>query len=244
MMMCGFVSRIKESESPKRICRASSSDSSAPLPPAKAIVAGWVYPSLKPLFKRTTAPSNAKVRLARDLYFQSAFHSARDLEFEVQSRNLVSRMIVGVRELRYAVEELRFFWRSLVDAGKKIDQVLADVACRSEIDDHVSLRVEAAGIAHVGIIVCRRINIVVLGPADAFQVNRDGSSRGSGSRSHTDNTGFDSEVSPRDRFVSVAELERVLPTEILWNGDGKFDFSITAHLDLSNDIFLRRVTIA
>ena len=75
-------------------------------------------------------------------------------------------------------------------------------------------------------------------------MNRDGSSRGSGSRSHTDNTGFYSEVSPRERLVSVAELERVLPTEILWNGDGKFDSSITAHLDFSDDIFLRGITIA
>src|SRR5204862_6237522 len=97
--------------------------------------------------------------------------SMRHFKFGVQSRNLVSRMVVGIGELRYPIQQLSLFRWSLVDAGEKIAQLFAGVTCSFEIDNHVALGIEAASVPHVRVIVGRSNNIVVFGPADTLQVN-------------------------------------------------------------------------
>src|SRR5437870_11444253 len=136
----------------------------------------------------------------------------RHFKFEVQSRNFVSRMVIGIGELRYPIQQLSLFRWSLVDAGEKIDQMFAGFTCSLEIDNHVALGIEAASISHVRVIVGRSKNVVVFGPADALQVNGHWRSRRSRSRRHTDDTCFYGEVSPRHGSSPVAQFERMLPT--------------------------------
>ena len=90
----------------------------------------------------------------------------RDLEREAERRDLVARMVVGVSQLRKSIKLLRFVGRPLVDSGIKVDEVLARFARGREVDDHVALAVEAAGVAHVGIVIGRHVDVVVFGPAD------------------------------------------------------------------------------
>ena len=70
----------------------------------------------------------------------------------------------------------------LVDSGVQIDQVRSRLPGRVEVDDNITVTVEAAGVPHVGIVVRRDVDVVVIGPADTFQVNRDRRPRWPGSR--------------------------------------------------------------
>src|SRR5947208_10768807 len=114
----------------------------------------------------------------------------------------------------------------------------------SKIDHHIALSIEAAGISHVGVIVRRSINIVVLGPAHTFQMNGYGSSRRPGNRSHAGDAGLNGEVCPRNRLFAVAEFEGMLPAEILWNRHRKFDSTATCDVYFSNGGFLWRESVA
>ena len=84
-------------------------------------------------------------------------------------------MVVGVRELRQTIELLRvassLVISSLIDPRIEVDEVHARGSRRGEVDDHVSLAVEPAGITHVGVVVRRHVNVVVVGPADSLEVD-------------------------------------------------------------------------
>ena len=80
-------------------------------------------------------------------------------------------MVVGVGQLRQPVDLLAVF-RPLVDPRIEIDQMHAGRAGGREVDDDIALAVEAAGISHVGVVVGRHVDVVVVGPADALQMNR------------------------------------------------------------------------
>src|SRR5439155_18355818 len=112
---------------------------------------------------------------------------------------------------------------SLVDAGEEIDQMFSGLACRFEIDHDVALRIEAASVPHVRVIVGRGKDIVVFGPADALQVNGHWRSRRSRSRRHTHDTCFYRQVTPPHGFPSVAKFERMLPTHNLRHYQRKLD---------------------
>src|SRR6266571_9360591 len=90
----------------------------------------------------------------------------RDLEREAERRDLVARMVVGVSQLRQSIKLLRFVRGALVDSRIQVDEVLTRFAGGREVDDYVALAVEAAGVAHVGIIIGRHVDVVVFGPAD------------------------------------------------------------------------------
>ena len=64
----------------------------------------------------------------------------------------------------------------MIDPGKQVNQMLARSARRGEVNNDVAMTVEAAYISHVRVIVRGDIDVVVLGPADAFKVDRDGRS--------------------------------------------------------------------
>src|SRR5262249_44989824 len=168
----------------------------------------------------------------------------RHCEFEVQSRNLVSRMVIGVGELRYPIQQLRLLRWSLVDAGEEIDQMFTGFARSFEIDHHVALRIEAASVPHVRVIVGRGKDIVVFGPADALQVNGHWRSRRSSSRRHTHDTCFYREVNPPYGLPSVAKFERMLPTQIFRHNQRKFDSAIVGNFNFANGGLLRRVPVA
>src|SRR5580692_2640266 len=70
-------------------------------------------------------------------------------KFEMQSRNLVTRMILGVSQLRLPVKQLRLGGRSLIDARKQVDQVLARSARCGEVNNDVAVTVEPAHVSHV-----------------------------------------------------------------------------------------------
>src|SRR5438876_566256 len=123
----------------------------------------------------------------------------------MQRRNLVARMILRVRKLRLPVKQLRFRRRPLIDPWKQIDQMLARSARCREVDDDVAMAVEAANVTHVRVVVRGDINIVVLGPADTFEMNRNRCSYRPRSWSHADNTRLDHEMSERDGLVAIAQ---------------------------------------
>ena len=77
-------------------------------------------------------------------------------------------MVVGISELWEPVQLLRRGRWSLVNSGIQVDQVSAEFARRCEVDDHVALAIESAGVAHHGVVVGRDIYVVVFGPAYAF----------------------------------------------------------------------------
>lgn len=90
--------------------------------------------------------SNHKRPIARnDSWFPTAYlilfwlTLAGHFKVEVQRGNFIARVIVRVRQLRKAIEQLDFGWRALIDAWKKIDQVSPGRARRTESDDHVAL---------------------------------------------------------------------------------------------------------
>ena len=103
-------------------------------------------------------------------------------KLEMQSWNLVTRMILCIGKLRLPVKQLWFGGRSLIDTWKQVDQMLAGSARCGEVHNDVAMTVEAADISHIRVVVCRDIDVVVLGPADTLEVNRDRRARGSGPR--------------------------------------------------------------
>src|SRR4051812_42308775 len=118
--------------------------------------------------------------------------------------------------------------------------MLTRSACRFELDNDVALRVEAAGIAHIGIVVSRGINVVVLGPADAFEMNADRCSSGPGGRRYADNARLNCEIRLRERFVAVAKLQSMTSAEIFGNCHGKLECSVGFDRHFLNQFVLRR----
>jgi hypothetical protein len=62
-----------------------------------------------------------------------------NFKFEVQRGNFISGVIVRIRQLRHAIEQLVFAWRPLINAGEKINQMSPGFACRPECDYDVAL---------------------------------------------------------------------------------------------------------
>ena len=81
-------------------------------------------------------------------------------------------MVVSVGELWEAIKLLPALG-TLIDAGIEIDDVGTRCARCREMDDDIASRIEAARITHVGVVVSRDVDVVVLGPTHAFEVNRD-----------------------------------------------------------------------
>src|SRR5262249_24020944 len=100
-------------------------------------------------------------------------------KLEMQRRNLVPRMIVCISQLRLPIEQLLFGGGTLIYAGEQIDQMLAGSSGCGESEHDVAVTVESAHVSHVGVIVCRNIDVVVLRPTHPFEMNRDWSSDGS-----------------------------------------------------------------
>src|SRR5262245_17903158 len=153
-------------------------------------------------------------------------------------------MILRVRKLWLPVKQLWLGGRALIDTWKQIDQMLTGRTRRREVNHNVALAVEAAHVSHVRVVVCGDVDVVVLGPADALQVDRDGSSERTRSRSHADDTGLDYEVSERDRLFAVAQGESVSSTEIFGNDNRKFDLAIASNLYFSDDLVSRLESVA
>ena len=63
-----------------------------------------------------------------------------------------------------------------------------------EVDRHIALAVEPARIPHVRVVIGRDVDVVVLGPSDAFQMNRHRRPHRAGRRRDADDAGFDREV--------------------------------------------------
>src|SRR5690349_24223649 len=105
----------------------------------------------------------------------------RDFKSKVDSGNLIARVVVRISELRNTIQQLSLGCGALVDAGVQIDHMVAGSARGFEIEDDVALRIESAHISHVRVVVRRGKDVVVLRPADAFEVNAHRGSSGSGS---------------------------------------------------------------
>src|SRR5437667_4878492 len=130
-------------------------------------------------------PRGNRIRLAPHSFSSSVRRNGRaffttfawgHFKLEMQSWNLVTRMILGIGELRLPVKQLWFGGRSLIDTWKQVDQMLAGSARCGEVHNDVAMTVETAHVSHVRVIVRGHINVVVVGPADAFKVDRDGCS--------------------------------------------------------------------
>ena len=147
-------------------------------------------------------------------------------------------MVIRVGELRLSVELLRFCRGPLIDAGIEVDQMRADLARRSEVDHHVALAVEAAGVPHVGVVVGRHVDVVVLGPANTLQVNRHRRSRRTRHRCHLDDAGFDGEVGTREESVALAQRHAVQAAKIQGNRHRSLDSSIGTDLDVTKRVLL------
>src|SRR5579883_1387388 len=163
---------------------------------------------------------------------------------EVKSRDFVSRVIVGIRELRDPIQKLRFLRRPLIDPRKKIDQVCTRRACRRESDDDVALAVEAAGITHVGVVVCSGIYVVVLRPADALEMNRDRCACRTGGRNHADDARLYREIRTRNGRFAVPQFDAVTSAQVLRNGYRKCDRAIGSNLYFPDLLFLWGESVA
>src|SRR4030095_5117684 len=115
--------------------------------------------------------------------------------------------------------------------------MLAGSSGCGEVDNDIAMTVEAADVSHVRVVVCRDIDVVVLGPADSFKVDRDGRANRSRHRSHADNTRFNNEVNKSDCFLTIAQRESVQSTNILGDDQGKFDFAIASCTNFGDDLF-------
>jgi hypothetical protein len=62
----------------------------------------------------------------------------------MQSRNLVTGMILGIGKLRLPVKQLWFRGRSLIDARKQVDQMLAGSARCGNVNHDIAVTVEDA----------------------------------------------------------------------------------------------------
>ena len=72
--------------------------------------------------------------------------------------------------------------RTLVDAGVQINIMPARLASRRKIDCYISLAIETASIAHVGIVINQGVNVGCLSPAHPFEMDSYGGARGTRSR--------------------------------------------------------------
>src|SRR5580700_6742031 len=120
----------------------------------------------------------------------------------------------------------------------------AGFTSRLEREGYIALRIEAAGISHVRVIVRRRIHVVVFGPADALQMNRNRSSNRPGSRLHAHDGRLNGVVGAPERLFSVAEFEAMLPAQVLRNRQRELDLSILSHFHFRDRLFLRRKSVA
>ena len=169
---------------------------------------------------------------------------AGNFKFEMERGNFISGMVVRICQLGHAVEELVYGGRALINAREQIDQMSAGLACRAERNDHVALRIEAAGISHISVIVGRGIKVVVLRPSDSMQVNRHRRSSGTRRRLHAHDAGLDSKISARKRFLFIAQFQAVLAAQIQRNRQREFDLSVASNFYLRDCPFLRRESIA
>src|ERR1700722_4612131 len=167
-----------------------------------------------------------------------------DIELKMQCGNFVARMIVGIRELGHPIKQLCFCRRSLVNTRKKINHVDAGFPGSLERERHIALRIKAANISHVSVIVRRRIKIVVLGPADPLQMNRYRSSGRTGGWLHAHDGRLNGKVSAPERLPSVAQFDSMLSAEIEWDRQRKLDLSILAYTYFRDRFFLRRKSVA
>src|SRR5436309_16003341 len=116
----------------------------------------------------------------------------------------------------------------------------ARLAGGGEVDNDIAVTVESAGVAHVGIVVRRDVDVVVFGPADALQVDRDRRPRGSRSRRNVDDAGLDDEVRPCDEVVASANGQSVQTAEVVRNRQRPIDSAVDVGCDFANLVFLRR----
>src|SRR4029077_4455345 len=131
------------------------------------------------------------------------------LKLKVQRRNFVPWMIVRIRKLRLPIQQLRLGRRTLIDARKEIDQMFAGRSRGRKVNQDIAMTVEAADIAHVGVVVSRNIDIVVLRPANTFEMDRDGRPDWPRRRSHADDACFDDKVSQPYGLVAIPQSESV-----------------------------------
>src|SRR5579864_8420354 len=114
----------------------------------------------------------------------------------------------------------------------------AGFTCRFERDRHIALRIKAADISHISVIVRRRIHVVVLGPADTLQMDRHRSSSRTGHRLYAHNARLDRKVSASERLLPLAEFDPMFPAQILWNHKAELNLSILSHFHFRDQFFL------
>jgi hypothetical protein len=147
-------------------------------------------------------------------------------------------MIVGIGKLRQPIQLLTTF-RSLVDSWIEIDQVHSGRAGRREIHNNVSLTIEPARISHVRVVVGHHVDVVVVGPPDAFEVDRDWCSHRTRCWRHADDARFDDEVRARKRLVSAPDRNGVKASEIVGNSQRDVDSPVCTNVQLRNLFLLR-----
>ena len=128
--------------------------------------------------------------------------------------------------------------------GIQVDDVHARRAGRVEVDHDVALAVEAARVAHVGVVVGRDVDVVVLGPADALQMNRHRRADRPRRRRDADDAGFDDEEGARERLVAVTQREAVQAAEIVGDRDRRLDATVAADLHAAELLLLRLEPVA
>ena len=146
-------------------------------------------------------------------------------EREAQCGDVISRMIVGVGELRKTIELLASF-RSLVNSRIEVDEVHARRTCGREVDDDVTAAVEAAGVAHVRVVVRGDVDVVVVRPADALQVNRHRRARRSRPGGHAHDARLDHEVGACQCLATGAERDGVETAEIVGDCQRRVELAV------------------
>ena len=120
----------------------------------------------------------------------------------------------------------------------------AGFARRREVDHNVALAVEAARVAHVGVVVGRDVDIVVLGPADALEVNRHRRAGRARRRRHADDACLDHEVHESERAVAVAQRDAVQSPDVVRDAHRHVEHPVAADGHSREDVLLRRKAIA
>jgi hypothetical protein len=64
--------------------------------------------------------------------------ASRHFEGEAEGRDSIPRVVIGVGELRYAIQQLRLGRRPLIDAGMQIDDVHAWRTAGREVDHDIA----------------------------------------------------------------------------------------------------------
>src|SRR6185369_15857597 len=119
-----------------------------------------------------------------------------------------------------SIELLRLGRRSLINPRIQIDHVDAGPAGGREVDHNIALAVEPARITHVGVVVRDRVDIVVLGPTYALQMDADLSTGRSRGWRHLYDARFNGEMGTRDRFITTLQRQRVQTAKIVRDGEG------------------------